>query len=266
MASALLSPGLTIIWLAGLIYGFLKGFDRNGLWIFAAMTLLMIFGNMVDQLLMGAKARQSGASWLGVILSTIAALIFSVLFPPFGGLVAALVVLFVVEVIRLRNIAKAGETTREMAVGCATAIIARFGIACLMIGLWPVVWLGGGGGFRGKCWFRVTQHHAAGSRCCRVSSLNAPALSLRCSTQQNNQTIKNVGFRVAKPNLRGNICINYYSTTTLSVMATSRRAQSICTSAPMGSTSMGSVWPKSMLITMGRSLNPSSPTQISRMV
>jgi uncharacterized protein YqgC (DUF456 family) len=29
-------PGLTIIWLAGLIYGFLKGFDRNGLWIFAA--------------------------------------------------------------------------------------------------------------------------------------------------------------------------------------------------------------------------------------
>jgi uncharacterized protein YqgC (DUF456 family) len=138
-------PGLTIIWLAGLIYGFLKGFDRNGLWIFAAMTLLMIFGNLVDQLLMGAKARQSGASWAGVILSTIAALVFSLLFPPFGGLVAALVVLFVVEVIRLRNIAKAGQSTREMAVGCATAIAARFGIGLLMIGLWCLwVWLGGG--------------------------------------------------------------------------------------------------------------------------
>ena len=138
-------PGLTIIWLTGLIYGFLKGFDRNGLWIFAAMTLLMIFGNMVDQLLMGAKAKHSGASWLGVILSTIAALVFSLLFPPFGGLVAALVVLFVVEVIRLRNIAKAGQSTREMAVGCATAIAARFGIGLLMIGLWCLwVWLGGG--------------------------------------------------------------------------------------------------------------------------
>jgi len=138
-------PGLTIIWLAGLIYGFLKGFDRNGLWIFAAMTLLMIFGNVVDQLLMGAKAKQSGASWLGVILSTIAALVFSLLFPPFGGLVAALLVLFVVEVIRLRNIAKAGQSTREMAVGCATAIAARFGIGLLMIGLWCLwVWLGGG--------------------------------------------------------------------------------------------------------------------------
>ena len=138
-------PGLTIIWVAALIYGILTGFDLTGGLIFIALTLLMIFGNMVDQLLMGAKAKQSGASWVGVILSTITALVFSVLFPPFGGLVAALLVLFVVEVIHLKNIAKAGQSTREMAVGCATAIAARFGIGLLMIGLWCLwVWLGGG--------------------------------------------------------------------------------------------------------------------------
>ncbi len=137
-------PGLTIIWLAALTYGLLSGFDLTSGWIFAAITLLMIFGNVVDQLLMGAKAKQSGASWAGVILSTISALVFSILFPPFGGLVAALLVLFVVEVIRLKNWVKAGESTREMAIGCATAIGARFGIGLLMIGLWCLwVWLGG---------------------------------------------------------------------------------------------------------------------------
>lgn len=137
-------PGLTIIWLSALTYGLLSGFDLAGGWIFAAMTLLMIFGNMVDQLLMGAKAKQSGASWTGVILSTISALVFSILFPPFGGLVAALLVLFVVEVIRLKNWVKASETTKEMAIGCASAIGARFGIGLLMIALWALwVWLGG---------------------------------------------------------------------------------------------------------------------------
>ena len=81
-------PGLTIIWLAGLIYGFLKGFDRKRLVDFRRHDPaddLRQHGSTSSW--MGAKAKQSGASWVGVILSTIAALVFSVLFPPFGGLV-----------------------------------------------------------------------------------------------------------------------------------------------------------------------------------
>jgi uncharacterized protein YqgC (DUF456 family) len=133
-------PGLTIIWLAALVYGLLSGFDLTSGLIFLGITLLMIFGNMVDQLLMGARAKKSGASWTGVVVSMLAALVFSILFPPFGGLVAALIALFAIETVRLKNWRQAGESTKEMAIGCASAVVARFGIGMVMIGLW-LVWL-----------------------------------------------------------------------------------------------------------------------------
>jgi uncharacterized protein YqgC (DUF456 family) len=133
-------PGLTIIWLSALAYGLLTGLTTNSLVYFSIITLLMIFGNVVDQLLMGAKARQSGASWTGIILSTIAAFVFSFLFPPFGGIIASLLVLFIYEFIRLRDWRKAGGTTKEMAVGCASAVIVRFFIGIAMISLW-VAWI-----------------------------------------------------------------------------------------------------------------------------
>jgi hypothetical protein len=133
-------PGLTIIWLAALVYGLLTGFDLTSGLIFLGITLLMIFGNMVDQLLMGARAKKSGASWTGVVVSMLAALVFSILFPPFGGLVAALIALFTIETVRLKNWRQAGESTKEMAIGCASAVVARFGIGLVMIGLWAL-WL-----------------------------------------------------------------------------------------------------------------------------
>ena len=133
-------PGLTIIWLSALAYGLLTGFTLVSIIFFVLITLLMIFGNMVDQLLMGAKAKQSGASWTGVILSTIAAFIFSFLWPPFGGIIAAMLVMFVFEFIRLRDWRKAGGSTKEMAVGCASAAVARFFIGVVMIGIW-IIWV-----------------------------------------------------------------------------------------------------------------------------
>ena len=133
-------PGLTIIWLAALVYWIVTGFSSSMLFFFIPMTLLMIFGNFVDQLIMGIKARQSGANWRSIVLSTLAALFFSIVFPPFGGIIAALIVLFAFEFFRLRDLRKAGNSTGQMALGCATAILARFLIGIVMLGLW-IGWL-----------------------------------------------------------------------------------------------------------------------------
>jgi len=137
---AIVIPGLTIIWISALIYGLLTGFDTIAIILFVLITVLMLFGNVVDQLLMSAKAKNSGASCLSIFLSTGAAFIFSILFPPFGGLIAAIVVLMTVEIIRLKDWRKAAQSSKEMAFGCVSAIAVRFGIGLVMIGIW-IFWV-----------------------------------------------------------------------------------------------------------------------------
>jgi uncharacterized protein YqgC (DUF456 family) len=133
-------PGLTIIWLTALVYGFITGFSGTPLIYISIITVLMLFGNSLDQILMGARARKNGAKWSSIILSMLAAFIFSFLLPPFGGLVAALIVLFTLEYVRLRDLRKASGSTKEMAIGCASALAARFGVGLIMIGVW-IVWV-----------------------------------------------------------------------------------------------------------------------------
>jgi len=131
-------PGLTIIWISALIYGLLTGFTTVPIILFILITVLMLIGNVVDQFMMGTKAKN--ASWLSIFLSTGAAFIFSILFPPFGGLIAALIVLMGVEIIRVKDWRKAARSSREMAIGCVSAIAVRFGIGLLMIGIW-ILWI-----------------------------------------------------------------------------------------------------------------------------
>jgi len=133
-------PGLTIIWLAALVYGIVTGFNWVGWVLFALITVLMLFGNLVDNLLMGASARQTGASWLAVVVALVAGVAGSLIWPPFGGLIAALVGLFAVEFIRVRNLRKALDSTRAMAAGCGYSVVARFAIGIFMIGWW-LVWI-----------------------------------------------------------------------------------------------------------------------------
>jgi len=137
---AVIIPGLTIIWISALIYGLLTGFTTLPIILFILITVLMLIGNVVDQLMMSTKAKKSGASWLSILLSTGTAFIFSILFPPFGGLIAALIVLMAMEIIRLKDWRKAAQSSREMALGCVSAIAVRFGIGLVMIGIW-IFWV-----------------------------------------------------------------------------------------------------------------------------
>lgn len=133
-------PGLVIIWIAVLVYGVLTGFTLWSGVIFGLITILMVVGSLVDNITMGASAKVSGASWLVVGLSLLAGVVGSLLFPPLGGLIAALVIMFISEVIRLRDLHKAGSSTVNMALGFGLAVIIRFAMGLVMIGLWAV-WL-----------------------------------------------------------------------------------------------------------------------------
>ncbi len=135
-------PGLVIIWVAALVYGIVTGFTWTSGIILAVMTVLMAVGSVIDNVIMGAKARQTGASWLAIGAALGAGILGSLIFPPFGGFIAALLALFAVEYNRLQDVQKAVDSTRSMALGCGWAAIVRFGMGIVMILLWGawVLW------------------------------------------------------------------------------------------------------------------------------
>jgi uncharacterized protein YqgC (DUF456 family) len=140
-------PGLTVIWVSILIWGIATGFNHGvGPWTFtltiatfAVQTMLMLLGNILDNIFMAGGARTKGASWWAIGLSFVAMIAVSIFLSPLGGLAAALLVLFVVEWIRIRDYKAAFNSTSSMAMGCGWAVAARLVIATVMIGL-AVMW------------------------------------------------------------------------------------------------------------------------------
>ncbi len=137
-------PGLVIIWLAALGYGLLGHFTSTlPIVFFVIITLLMLFGSVIDNILMGTSARKTGAGWISITAALLAGLAGSILWPPLGGILFSLLALFGAEFIRLRSWRSALTSTRSMAIGCGWAIVARFFIGLTMIGLY-VAWALGG--------------------------------------------------------------------------------------------------------------------------
>jgi uncharacterized protein YqgC (DUF456 family) len=134
-------PGIVVIWLAILGFGIVKGFSTLGIVIFVIVTILMLIGTVIDNLLMGAGARKGGASWSSIFVALIAGVLGTVVFPPLGGVIAAPLAVFLLEYVRLMDVAKAWESLRGLATGWGASVFVRFGIGVLMmIGWWIWVW------------------------------------------------------------------------------------------------------------------------------
>ena len=134
-------PGLVIIWVAALGYGVAAGFGLLGWIMFALITVLMLAGSILDNVLMGVRTHKEGAPWWVVIIAMVSAIIgsFIIPIPIIGGILAALLVLFLIEWIRLKDARKALASMRGMLVGCGWAAVFRVIIGLVMIGLW-LIW------------------------------------------------------------------------------------------------------------------------------
>jgi uncharacterized protein YqgC (DUF456 family) len=134
-------PGLVIIWVAALGYGIAAGFGALGWIMFTLISLLMVGGSVLDNVLMGAKAHKEGAPWWVVLIALVSAILgnFIIPIPIIGGILAALLVLFLIEWLRLKDARKALSSMRGMLVGCGWAVVFRVIIGLVMIGLW-LIW------------------------------------------------------------------------------------------------------------------------------
>jgi uncharacterized protein YqgC (DUF456 family) len=134
-------PGLVIIWVSAMGYGISAGFGILGWIMFVVITILMLAGSILDNVLMGAQAHKEGAPWWVVLIAMTAAVVgsFVIPIPIIGGILAALLVLFLIQWMRLKETKKALASMRGMLVGCGWAFIFRFIIGLVMIGLW-LIW------------------------------------------------------------------------------------------------------------------------------
>jgi uncharacterized protein YqgC (DUF456 family) len=136
-------PGIVIIWLAALGYGIATGFTTAGIFVFVILTLLMIVGSLIDNILMTALTHKTGASWWSIILALVAGLIGTFAFPPIGGLIAAPLVLYLLEWSRLQNHKQAFQSLKALVTGWGFSYLARLGIGLVMVLLWGIwVWRG----------------------------------------------------------------------------------------------------------------------------
>jgi uncharacterized protein YqgC (DUF456 family) len=132
-------PGITVIWVAALFYGIVNGFDTLGIVLFVFITVGMIAGVSADNILMGVGARRGGASWLTILVALIAGVAGTIIFPPFGGLIALPIAIFLLELLRNREWRTAWKATRGLALGWGLSFFVRFGIGLAMIALW-LIW------------------------------------------------------------------------------------------------------------------------------
>lgn len=131
-------PGNVVMWLAALVYGLVFGFGALGGIMFAIITVLMLIAAAADNFLMGAKAREKGASWGSIILALLAGVAGTIVLPPIGGLIAAPLVLFLMEQNRLEDSEEAKAVTKALLVGWGLAFIVRFGLGVIMLALWGI--------------------------------------------------------------------------------------------------------------------------------
>lgn len=133
-------PGIIIIWLSALVYAIFSAFagTMTGLdwFIFVIITILGIFGTVVDNIILAAKLRETGTPWKSIIIAYLVGLAVTLFFTPIGGLLATPAALYLVEYRRLQDRPQAFQSTKAFLIGFGWTFVALFAIGSAMIGLW----------------------------------------------------------------------------------------------------------------------------------
>ncbi|HKY54973.1 MAG TPA: DUF456 domain-containing protein, partial [Anaerolineales bacterium] len=94
-------PGLVVMWLATLVYALLQNAaGRMTGWdwfLFGMITVLMLVGSLVDNLIIARKMRDHFIPWSSILFAFAASLVASLFFTPLIGLAAAPAGLFLAE-------------------------------------------------------------------------------------------------------------------------------------------------------------------------
>ena len=135
-------PGLTVMWLGTLVYALIQNSAGNMTgwkwFLFGLITVLMIIGNIVDNLIIARKMRDKYIPWSSILWAFAAGIVASLFFTPLIGLIAAPAGLFLAESTRLKNRDAAIDSTKAYMIGWGWAFGARFLIGLVMMAFWMI--------------------------------------------------------------------------------------------------------------------------------
>ncbi len=135
-------PGLTIMWIATLIYAIIQAMIDNMTWVgwllFAVITLLMIGGNIVDNIIIAKHVRDKNVPWSSILWAFAAGIVVSLFFTPIAGMIASPLGLYLAEWRRLKEKKAAFDNTKAWMTGWGWSLAARFGIGVVMISFWGI--------------------------------------------------------------------------------------------------------------------------------
>jgi uncharacterized protein YqgC (DUF456 family) len=139
-------PGLTVMWLGTVFYALVQFLGRNMTWVdwvlFALITLLMLVGNVLDNIIIAKHVRDKDVPWSSIIWAFVAGIIVSIILTPIVGIIASPSGLFLAEWYRLKDRNTAFASTKAWLTGWGWSFLARFGVGILMILFWALwAWL-----------------------------------------------------------------------------------------------------------------------------
>ncbi len=139
-------PGLTVMWLGTLIYAVVQAMNGQMTWVdwclFALITLLMIGGNIVDNIIIAQHVREKQVPWSSILLAFAAGIFVSLAFTPVAGMVASPAGLFLAEWRRLKDKQAAFANAKAWMRGWGWSIAARVGVGVLILLFWALwAWL-----------------------------------------------------------------------------------------------------------------------------
>ncbi len=139
-------PGLTVMWIGTLVYAIVQGINGNMTWVdwvlFTLITLLMIGGNIIDNIIIAKHVRDKNVPWSSILWAFAAGIVVSLFFTPIAGMIASPVGLYLAEWRRLKEKQAALANTKAWMTGWGWSLAARFGIGFIMIVFWGLwAWL-----------------------------------------------------------------------------------------------------------------------------
>lgn len=129
-------PGLWLIWVAALVYGFLVGFDGWAWPAMVAMTALAVAGTAIVYYLPAKKTGEAGIPGWGQFVIAACAIVGFFVIPIVGAIIGVVVGTLGVAVIVERDLRSAGGTAWVLLVEVLKAAAIQLAIALTMAVVW----------------------------------------------------------------------------------------------------------------------------------